>query len=82
MTNKNTLDNYTNVNFSKIFHLFLLPLLFTYSSAFAQNLEIKVDSIILSELKDAKGPGGVFLIAQDGKVIYQKAFCKANLELI
>ncbi|MCJ0742988.1 serine hydrolase domain-containing protein [Pedobacter montanisoli] len=47
----------------------------------AQNLNKKADSIILSEFKDQNGPGGVFMIAQKGNIIYQKAFGKANLEL-
>ncbi|MCW3463455.1 serine hydrolase domain-containing protein [Chitinophaga nivalis] len=47
----------------------------------AQSLERKVDSVILTTFNDKNGPGGVFMIAQHGKVIYQKAFGKANLEL-
>lgn len=47
----------------------------------AQSLEKKVDSIVLNEFKDNNGPGGVFMIAQKGNIIYQKAFGKANLEL-
>ncbi len=49
--------------------------------AYAQNLEYKVDSLLLNLFKDKNGPGGVFMIAKGGKPIYQKAFGKANLEL-
>ena len=47
----------------------------------AQTFETKIDSMIQSEFKDKNGPGGVFLIAKNGKSIYQKAFGKANLEM-
>lgn len=47
----------------------------------AQSFEAKADSLILTIFKDKDGPGGAFLVAQHGKVIYQKAFGKANLEL-
>lgn len=47
----------------------------------AQSFEAKVDSLILTAFKDKNGPGGVFMVAQNGKTIYQKAFGKANLEL-
>ncbi len=51
------------------------------NNAFAQNLETKIDSTIKTEFNDSNGPGGVFMVAQNGKIIYQKAFGKANLEL-
>lgn len=47
----------------------------------AQSFEAKADSLILTIFKDKNGPGGTFLVAQHGEVIYQKAFGKANLEL-
>lgn len=47
----------------------------------SQNLEAKIDSLILTEFNDPNAPGGVFMLAQNGKTIYQKAFGKANLEL-
>jgi CubicO group peptidase (beta-lactamase class C family) len=55
-------------------------LLFAYQLN-AQNLESKIDSIIKTEFNDNHGPGGVFMISKKGKVIYKKAFGKANLEL-
>lgn len=60
-----------------------LVVLFTVASivAKAQNLETKVDNLLLNLFKDKNGPGGVFMIAKNGKPIYQKAFGKANLEL-
>ncbi len=51
------------------------------SNLFSQTLESTVDSLIRNELKDANGPGYVFLIAKNGKSIYQRGFGKANLEL-
>ncbi len=47
----------------------------------AQNIETKIDSLILKEFKDKNGPGAVFLVAKNGKPIYEKAFGKANIEL-
>ncbi|ALR29654.1 serine hydrolase [Chryseobacterium sp. IHB B 17019] len=47
----------------------------------AQKLDQKIDSLILSEFKESDGPGGVFMVAQKGKPVYQKAFGMANLEL-
>lgn len=52
-----------------------------FSSAYAQSFERKIDSLIQTEFNDKNGPGGVFMIAKNGKPIYQKAFGKANLEL-
>lgn len=49
--------------------------------SYAQTLEDKADSLILSEFKEANGPGGVFMIARKGQPIYKKAFGLANLEL-
>ena len=47
----------------------------------AQNLNQKIDSLIESEFKEANGPGGIFMVAREGKPIYEKAFGMANLEL-
>lgn len=46
----------------------------------AQSLETRIDSTILTVFNDANGPGGVFMVAKKGKIVYQKAFGKANLE--
>ncbi|WP_079469642.1 serine hydrolase domain-containing protein [Chitinophaga ginsengisegetis] len=46
----------------------------------AQSLDAKIDSLILTLFNDKDGPGGVFMVAQNGKAIYQKAVGKANLE--
>lgn len=46
-----------------------------------QNIATKIDSLLLTVFKDKNGPGGVFMVAKQGKPIYQKAFGKANLEL-
>ncbi len=47
----------------------------------AQNLESKIDSLLLNVFNDKNGPGGEFIVAKAGKPIYQKSFGKANLEL-
>lgn len=47
----------------------------------AQSLGAKIDSLVLTVFNDKNGPGGVFLVAQHGRTIYQKAFGKSNLEL-
>ncbi len=63
----------------------LLLLLAIISSSFnyvvAQTIEAKTDSLIQVVFKDKNGPGGVFMVAKNGKPVYQKAFGKANLEL-
>lgn len=63
--------------------LFLLFIAFCSQNrmAGAQSFEQKIDSAILSEFKDPDGPGGVFMIAKKGEIIYHKAFGKANVEL-
>ena len=47
----------------------------------AQNLTSKLDSIISKEFVNPNEPGGVFMVAQNGKPIYRKAIGKANIEL-
>jgi CubicO group peptidase (beta-lactamase class C family) len=47
----------------------------------AQSLEARIDSLILKKFSDKNGPGGTFMVAHQGKAVYQKAFGKANLEL-
>lgn len=51
------------------------------NNVFAQDLNNKIDKIIQAEFKDENGPGAVFMVAKNGKPIYQKAFGKANIEL-
>ncbi|MFN0291583.1 serine hydrolase domain-containing protein [Pedobacter helvus] len=51
------------------------------SSVFSQDLARKIDSAIFSVFTDTTGPGGSFLVARNGKVIYDRAIGKANLEL-
>jgi len=46
----------------------------------AQPLETQVDQLLSAQYKPG-GPGATALIAKNGKVIYRKAFGKANLEL-
>ncbi len=60
----------------------VFPLVFALSFAVkAQSLSKRIDQIVLTEIKNKTGPGGVFMVAKDGKVIYQNSFGKANLEL-
>lgn len=59
---------------------FLLIIILS-TKIFAQTFEARIDSLIQTEFNEKYGPGGAFLIANKGKVIYQKAFGKANLEL-
>lgn len=62
--------------------LFVLCSIFMLAfSLNAQKLDQKIDSLILSKFKEADGPGGIFMVAQKGKPVYQKAFGMANLEL-
>lgn len=63
------------------FFLLIITISTLTNSAFAQSLAKKIDNAILKEFNDKKGPGGAFMVAKNGKVIYQKAFGKANLEL-
>lgn len=51
------------------------------NSVYSQNIENKIDSLLVNVFKDKNGPGGEFLISKAGKPIYQKSFGKANLEL-
>lgn len=52
-----------------------------FSIVSAQSFATKTDRLILKEFNDKNGPGCVFIVAKNGKPIYQKAFGKANLEL-
>lgn len=58
-----------------------IAFLITFINAQAQKLDKQVDNILHKVYHDPSGPGGAFLVAQNGKVIYKKAFGKANLEL-
>lgn len=61
--------------------LFLTLLLPQFYLVSAQKFENKMDSLISSEFKETESPGLVFLVAKNGKPIYEKAIGKANLEL-
>lgn len=63
-----------------IFKIFLIAFLLAQSNFYAQTIESKIDSLIISKFK-ADNPGAVFLVAKEGKSIYRKAFGKANLEM-
>ena len=55
--------------------------LFIITCAKAQNHQASLDSLIKTIFNGQNGPGAVFMVAKDGKAVYQKAFGKANLEL-
>lgn len=78
-----TLINVTFAIQNSIMKNILLTLIFStigFNFSFAQT-EAKIDSIIQTEFKDHNAPGGVVLVSKKGKIIYEKAFGKANLEL-
>ena len=58
-----------------------LGLLLIVTVSFSQSLERKIDQLIVEEFNTPSEPGGVFLVAVEGKPIYRKAFGKANLAL-
>jgi len=47
----------------------------------AQGVNKQIEALILAEIKDKNAPGGAFMVAKNGKPIYQKAFGKVNIEL-
>lgn len=63
------------------FKITVLFIVILSTKTFAQTFEAKIDSLIQTEFNEKNGPGGAFLIAKDGKPLYQKAFGKANVEL-
>lgn len=62
------------------FFLLLIIISTPLTSVLAQSLTAKINKIILTEFKDKDGPGGVFMVAKNGKPIYQKSFGRANIE--
>ncbi|MBV7531722.1 serine hydrolase [Chitinophaga sp. sic0106] len=60
---------------------FLLTCILVCQFVYSQSLSQKADSLIATVFTDKNGPGGVFMIAHKGKIIYQKSIGKANLEL-
>ncbi len=60
--------------------LFVVFMFFCNVSINAQKLEQQVDELLKAQYP-SDGPGVSFLIAKDGKPIYQKAFGMADLEL-
>ncbi|KHJ36623.1 penicillin-binding protein 4* [Pedobacter glucosidilyticus] len=60
--------------------LFVLLLCIVNLSVFSQKLSLKIDSLISTVIQDQNGPGGTFMVAKSGKILYHKAFGKANLE--
>lgn len=60
---------------------FLILLFFSIRLGVAQTLEFQIDDILKSVFKETDEPGGVFLVAKNGKPIYRKAFGRSNIEL-
>jgi CubicO group peptidase (beta-lactamase class C family) len=65
--------------FFKTTHLCILFTLF-FAFSHAQDLETKIDKILKNQFKTNE-TGVSALVAKNGKVVYRKAFGKANLEL-
>lgn len=70
----------------KIKSIYFLLLVFIFignplNLVYSQKIENEIDSLLLNVFKDKNGPGGEFLVSKSGKIIYQKSFGKANLEL-
>jgi len=61
--------------------LFFFSTILVLQITHSQTLETQIDSVLVTVFKDNIEPGGVFLVAKDGKPIYRKAFGNANLEL-
>lgn len=59
----------------------ILILISVFGILSAQDFKEKIDNIIKTEFKQVNEPGGAFLVAKNGKVLYAKSFGKANLEL-
>ncbi len=72
------MNSFRQIPFFCFLFSFLVVVSFT---ATAQSLNERIDQIIRTEIKDTTGPGGVFMVAKNGKAIYQKAFGKGDLEL-
>jgi len=64
----------------KKFNLILMLSFIISISGYSQNFEKEFD-LLLSKEYPTSGPGATALVAINGKVIYQKAFGKSNLEL-
>lgn len=60
---------------------FLLLFFFYPALSNAQSVDRSIDSIISRVFPDDDGPGGVFLVARQGRPVFLKAYGKANLEL-
>lgn len=73
---------YYNILMKKILGILAVWVLFMYSCSQKQTntLSNNYDSLLIPQFK-ANGPGFVALIAENGKVTYQKAYGMANIEL-
>lgn len=65
---------------SLILFLCLHLTIFMPISGFGQNYEGQFDAILKTQLS-SESPGGTALVVKDGKVLYKKAFGRADLEL-
>lgn len=67
------------------FSFLLLTVFIVFSSILnpinAQNLESKIDKLLLNIFKNKIAPGATFLIARKGSILYKKAVGLSNLEL-
>ncbi len=71
------------INIKSIYFLLIVFIIIgnSLNSVYSQNIKNKIDSLLVNVFKDKNGPGGEFLVAKSGKIIYQKSFGKANIEL-
>ncbi len=65
----------------KSFSIFFI-FIFAFAFSFGQNKELEksIDSLVLQQVKPSE-PGVAILIAKKGKIVYEKAFGSANIEL-
>ena len=80
----NLFNKKKQMKYSKAIKFLLILILITcnpLNEIFAQNFKSQIDKLIDTTFKDKNGPGGVFMVAKNGKSIYQKSFGKANIEL-
>lgn len=64
----------------KLLVLFTVLIMCVQFNLTAQDLESQIDQVLETKFEN-NGPGAVFLVAKNGKILYEKAFGLSNLEL-
>lgn len=67
-------------SFKSLLKSFFFYLLFTSAQVSAQTLIVQIDSLIDNGFIQTE-PGGVVLLAEKGRIVYERAFGMANMEL-